>query len=75
MFLDPSQDVLCQKALPGFRLCSPTVEYPWREKCFNSTITSGRTLKSIFRSYSVSLVLSTDPSYIKHFIFSIVLIH
>lgn len=58
-FLIPLRMALCQKALPGFRLYSPTAEYPWREKWFNSTVTSGRALKGIFKV--VSLVLSTDP--------------
>lgn len=41
---------MCQKALPGFGLCSPTAEHPWKKKCFNSTMTSGRAFEGIFRS-------------------------
>lgn len=60
-FSDPSQDVPFVKKPFLDSDCSPTVEYPWREKCFNSTVPSGRAFKGIFRRCSVSFVLSTDP--------------
>lgn len=59
MFLDPSQDVPCANKPHLDSGCAvPQWSILGEKKRFNSTVTSGRALKDVFRS-SVSDVLST----------------